>query len=122
MEKPAGRGGFCPISVRWQRRNAIIVREPENGLETLRRQADGLHDVRSLDVELGLYLRSLPDVDVAGRTALAHMLPPMIMPTLTLNLEASQQRDAVIQRAVKPVLHRVQRGRGGCPGRRYRQR
>ena len=109
MESRLGEG-VLPDIRQVAAQNAIIVREPENGLETLRRQADGLHDVRSLDVELGLYLRSLPDVDVAGRTALAHMLPPMIMPTLTLNLEASQQRDAVIQRAVKPVLHRVQRG------------
>lgn len=109
MESRLGEG-VLPDIRQVAAQNAIIVRDPENGLETLRRQADGLHDVRSLDVELGLYLRSLPDVDVAGRTALAHMLPPMIMPTLTLNLEASQQRDAVIQRAVKPVLHRVQRG------------
>ena len=91
-------------------RNAIIVRDPENGRETLRKQADGLHDVRSLDVELGLYLRSLPGVDEEGRRALTRMLPRLLIPTLTINPEASRQRDAIIQRAVKPVLHRVQRG------------
>ncbi len=90
--------------------NAIIVRDPGSRLEILRRQADGLHDVRSLDVELGLYLHTLPGVDEAERAALARILPRFIMPTLTFNPEATRQRDAVIQRAVKPVLHRVQRG------------
>lgn len=90
--------------------NAIIVRDPENGQETLRKQADGLHDVRSLDMELGLYLRSLSGVDEEGRKALSNILPRLIIPTLTLNLEASRQRDEVIQRTVRPVLHRVQRG------------
>lgn len=90
--------------------NAVIVRDVETGGETLRTQAAGLHDQRSLLVALGQYLRTMPDVNASAKNALLEVLPFLVLPTLALNQDATNLRNSEILRAVEPILYRVQRG------------
>lgn len=90
--------------------NAIIVRDVDTGAETLRTQAGGLHDQRSLVVALGQSLRSTPELRSKAKAALLEVLPLLVMPTLAVNQDATNQRNAEVLRAVEPVLYRVQKG------------
>ena len=90
--------------------NAIIVRDVTNGSEVLRTQAEGLHDQRSLLVALGSQLRSASDLRPRAKAALLDALSLLIMPTLALNQDATNQRNAAVLRAVEPVLYQVQKG------------
>lgn len=90
--------------------NAIIVRDVETEAETLRTQAGGLHDQRSLLVALGQNLRAASELKPQAKTALLEVLSHLVLPTLALNQDATNQRNAEILRAVEPVLYRVQKG------------
>lgn len=90
--------------------NAIIVRDVDLGSEVLRTEAEGLRDQRSLLVDLGSQLRSAPGLRPRAKSALLDALSLLVMPTLALNQDATNQRNAAVLRAVEPVLYQVRKG------------
>lgn len=91
--------------------NALLMRDPASGVESLRSPSSGtIHDLRSLTVALGQYLRMELELRPMERTVLMEVLPVLLLPTLVLNKEATQQRNTEMVRIMEPTLYRVHKG------------
>ncbi len=90
--------------------NAVIVRDLDSGTEVLRTQAGGLKDLRTFKVALGRKLRSEEKLNARVKVVLQEMMPLMVMPTLAVNQEVTNQRNEEMLAAVEPVFYKVQPG------------
>ncbi|WP_298068406.1 HDIG domain-containing metalloprotein [uncultured Mailhella sp.] len=90
--------------------NTAVVRDLDSGTEVLRTQAGGLIDLRMLQAALGRRVRSDAQLSARAKVALQEILPLMVLPTLSLNQEVTQQRNADMLAAVEPVFYKVQQG------------
>ncbi len=90
--------------------NAVIVRDLDSGTEVLRTQAGGLKDLRSFKVALGRKLRAEEKLNSRAKVALQDVMPLMVVPTLAVNQEVTNQRNEEMLAAVEPVFYKVQPG------------
>ena len=90
--------------------NAAIVRDLDSGTEVLRTQAGGLSDLRMFRVALGRKLREDTGLNQRAKVVLQEVMPLMVIPTLAVNQEVTNQRNADMLAAVEPVFYKVQTG------------
>lgn len=90
--------------------NAVIVRDLDSGTEILRTQAGGLKDLRSFQVALGRKLRAENKLNSRVKIALQEIMPLMVVPSLAVNQEVTNQRNEEMLAAVEPVFYKVQPG------------
>ena len=90
--------------------NAVIVRDLDSGTEILRTQAGGLKDLRSFQVALGRKLRAENKLNSRVKIALQEIMPFMVVPSLAVNQEVTNQRNEEMLAAVEPVFYKVQPG------------
>ena len=90
--------------------NAVIVRDLDSGTETLLTQAGGLKDLRLFRVSLGRKLRSEEKLNSRTKVVLQEIMPLMVVPTLAVNQEVTNQRNEEMLAAVEPVFYKVQTG------------
>ena len=83
--------------------NAVIVRDLDSGTEVLRTQAGGLKDLRTFRVALGRKLRSEEKLNSRVKVVLQEVMPLMVVPTLAVNQEVTNQRNEEMLAAVEPV-------------------
>ena len=90
--------------------NTAIVRDLDSGTEVLRTQAGGLSDLRMFRVSLGRKLRGESGLSQRAKVVLQEVMPLMVIPTLSVNQEVTNQRNEEMLAAVEPVFYKVQTG------------
>jgi len=93
-----------------QFKGGILVRDLTTGTETLRTNLHAIPDIRTVTSELTQTLKNDGQLQLATRRAILSLIEPLLVPTLTLNREATAARSAEVTDAIEPVLYRLQRG------------
>ena len=102
-------------------KNGIIVRDVDTKAETLRPDVSDIRDVPAVLAAFTQKLRSAEKLTPQGRRAVLVLFSPLIMPTLTLNREATQALGNAVAQTVEPVYYHIQTlgvfmGPSGKPG------
>lgn len=91
-------------------RNGILIRDMDTGVETLRTEVADIKDLTSLLVSFSQWLREREALSPMARRAVYALFSPLVMPTLTLNREATLSLGAAVAETVEPVYYRIQQG------------
>lgn len=91
-------------------KNGIIVRDVDTKAETLRPNVSDIRDVPAVLAAFTQKLRSAERLTPQGRRAVLVLFSPLIMPTLTLNREATQSLGNAVAQTVEPVYYHIQKG------------
>ena len=91
-------------------KNGIIIRDMDNKTETLRPEVADIRDVPAVLAAFTQRLRTAPALTPEGRRAVLIMFSPLVMPTLTLNREATQSLGDAVAQTVEPVYYHIQKG------------
>ena len=91
-------------------KNGIIVRDVDTKAETLRPDVSDIRDVPAVLAAFTQKLRSAEKLTPQGRRAVLVLFSPLIMPTLTLNREATQALGNAVAQTVEPVYYHIQKG------------
>ena len=91
-------------------KGGILVRNVQTGQETMYTEPQVLPDVRMVQAELALMLRSLGDRSIVAKRAAQRLIELLISPTLSANYELTKTRTMEIVDAMEPTIHHVQRG------------
>ena len=91
-------------------KNGIIVRDVDTKAETLRPNVSDIRDVPAVLAAFTQKLRSAEKLTPQGRRAVLVLFSPLIMPTLTLNREATQSLGNAVAQTVEPVYYHIQKG------------
>ncbi|MDL2210496.1 HDIG domain-containing protein, partial [Desulfovibrio sp. OttesenSCG-928-O18] len=91
-------------------KGGVIVRNVRGGQETMYTEPQVLPDVRMVQAELGIMLRSLSAKSVIARRAAQQIVDMLIAPTLIPNYELTKTRTQEIVEAMEPSVYHVQRG------------
>jgi len=110
MESTLSNGVIADMRQLSSTDNAAIVRDLDSGTEVLRTQAGGLSDLRMFRVALGRKLREDTGLNQRAKVVLQEVMPLMVIPTLAVNQEVTNQRNADMLAAVEPVFYKVQTG------------
>ncbi|MBR3881303.1 MAG: HDIG domain-containing protein [Mailhella sp.] len=110
MESTLSNGVIADMRQLANTDNAAIVRDLDSGTEVLRTQAGGLSDLRMFKVALGRKLRAETGLKSSTKVMLQEVMPLMVVPTLAVNQEVTNQRNADMLAAVEPVFYKVQTG------------
>lgn len=87
-----------------------IIRDMDNKTETLRPEVGDIRDVPAVLAAFTQKLRTASALTPEGRRAVLIMFSPLIMPTLTLNREATQALGDAVAQTVEPVYYHIQKG------------
>ena len=90
-------------------KNGIIVRDVDTKAETLRPDVSDIRDVPAVLAAFTQKLRSAEKLTPQGRRAVLVLFSPLIMPTLTLNREATQALGNAVAQTVEPVYYHIQK-------------
>ncbi len=90
--------------------SALIMRDKETGLETIRMGSQNLQDIRILTARFAQFLQNETTLKKQERAALLEILPLFFQPTLLHNQEATYLRNSNILQAIEPVYYRVKKG------------
>ena len=90
--------------------NSIIVRNRDNKAESVRTSNTGLIDVHTLTVALGNKIRSDNAVDAKTQGVLIEVFPRLLLPTLAMNQDASDERIEEILLSIEPVFYHINKG------------
>jgi putative nucleotidyltransferase with HDIG domain len=88
----------------------VLVRDLSSGVETLRVDVHKLMDVSRLRGELDEFLRNELKKSLRIRKAVLNLLSPLILPSLTYNADATQERVREVTAAVEPVYYHIKKG------------
>ena len=110
MESALSNGVIADMRLLANTDNAAIVRDLDSGTEVLRTQAGGLSDLRMFKVALGRKLRSETSLNQRAKVVLQEVMPLMVVPTLAVNQDITNQRNADMLAAVEPVFYKVKTG------------
>ena len=110
MESTLANGVIADMRQLANTDNSAIVRDLDSGTEVLRTQAGGLIDMRMFKVALGRKLREETGLKQRAKVVLQEVMPLMVIPTLAVNQEVTNQRNADMLAAVEPVFYKVQTG------------
>lgn len=91
-------------------KNGILIRNMDTGAETLRPEVAGIQDVPAILAAFTQTLRTAETLSPQARRAVLVMFSPLIMPTLTLNREATQSLGNAVAQTVAPVYYHIQQG------------
>lgn len=91
-------------------KGGVIVRSLREGSETMYTEPQIIPDIRMVQAELGLKLRSLPDRSLIARRAAQQIIGVLIAPTLVPNYELTKTRTAEVLAAMEPSVYNVQKG------------
>lgn len=91
-------------------KNGIIIRDMDTGTETLRPEVADIRDVSAVLAAFTQNLRTANTLTPQGRRAVLILFSPLIMPTLTLNREATQALGNAVAQTVEPVYYHIQKG------------
>ena len=110
MESALSNGVIADMRQLSNTDNAAVVRDLDSGTEVLRTQAGGLKDIRMFKVALGRKLRAEEKLNARAKVVLQEVMPLMVVPTLAVNQEVTNQRNEEMLAAVEPVFYKVQTG------------
>ena len=94
MESALSNGVIADMRQLANTDNTAIVRDLDSGTEVLRTQAGGLSDLRMFKVALGRKLRGESGLSQRAKVVLQEVMPLMVVPTLAVNQEVTNQRNA----------------------------
>ncbi len=104
------RGGVLPeMRLILSYRGGVIIRNLASGEETLHPDAQGILDLKSVEVQLSQQIKQL-SISGQGKRALSQVFSNLLRPTLVPNYEATTIRATLAKESVTPVVHRVLRG------------
>lgn len=90
--------------------SGILVRDMETRQEALRPDNATVRDIPALLAMFSQMTAARSGLTYEGRRAVAALFSPLIMPTLTLNREATLSLGEAMAQTVKPVYYDIQRG------------
>jgi putative nucleotidyltransferase with HDIG domain len=88
----------------------VLIRNMDTGQEFLRPSSDDIRDLSSLLALFSQHMRANSDLDQPERRVLNQLATALIMPTLTINREATQALGAMIGQNAEPVYYRISKG------------
>ena len=110
MEQRFAGGIVADIRLLIGASGGLIVRNVRDGHETMYTEPQVLPDVRMVQAELGIMLRTLANKSMAARRAAQQIVDMLIAPTLVPNYELTKNRTMEAMDAMEPTIYRVQRG------------
>ena len=110
MESALSSGVIADIRQLANSDYAAVIRDLDSGTEVLHTQADGLSDLRLFRVALGRKLRDEGSLTTRAKSVLQEIMPLMVVPSLAVNQEVTNQRNEEMLSAVEPVFYKVQTG------------
>ncbi len=96
--------GLLPYST------GIIVRNLETGMESLRTEVTSIRDIPTLLMAMDQMLRTEGRYSIPERRAIVSLFSPLLVPTLTLNREATLNLGNSMAQSVEPVYYYIQKG------------
>lgn len=91
-------------------KNGIIIRDIDTTTETLRPEVGDILDIPALLAAFSQQLRAEQNLSLQERRAIQSLFSPLLMPTLTLNREATLARGKAVAQTVEPVYYNIQKG------------
>lgn len=91
-------------------KNGILIRDMDTGLETLRPDAANIRDIPALLALFSHKLRGESILTPQARRAVWTLFSPLVMPTLTLNREATLALGEKVAQTVEPVIYHIAQG------------
>jgi len=88
----------------------ILVRDRISGVETLRLDVQKIPDLGRLKSELDEFMRNELKKSLRIRRAVLELFSPLLIPSLTPNADATQERIKEVMAAVDPVYYHIKRG------------
>lgn len=110
MEAQLGEGIVGDTRLALSSKNGVIIRDLENGSETLRPDGTDLRDIPSLLASFNQRLRADYNLSPQAKRAIFTLFSPLVMPTLTLNREATLALGEAVAKTVEPVYYNIQQG------------
>ena len=110
MERQLREGVVGDTRLALSSKNGILIRDLENGSETLRPDGTDLRDIPSLLASFNQRLRADYDLSPQAKRAVFTLFSPLALPTLTLNREATQALGEAVAQTVEPVYYHIQPG------------
>lgn len=110
MERQLREGVVGDTRLALSSKNGILIRDLENGSETLRPDGTYLRDIPSLLASFNQRLRADYDLSPQAKRAVFTLFSPLAFPTLTLNREATQALGEAVAQTVEPVYYHIQPG------------
>ncbi len=90
-------------------KGGIVVRNARTGEEILHPELQGVQDLKSVETQLTGAVKAL-SISSQARRAVLRLFTVLTPPSLTPNLEVTEQRAQSLEQAVEPALHTIQRG------------
>lgn len=91
-------------------KGGVMVRNVRDGQETMYTEPQVIPDIRMVQAELAIMLRSLAGKSVITRRASQKIVEMLIAPTLIPNYELTKIRTMEVVQAIEPSVYNVQRG------------
>lgn len=91
-------------------KNGILVRDMETGLETLRTEVSNIRDLSGLFASFSQWLQTEASLSPMARRSIYVLFSPLVMPTLTVNREATLALGDAVAKTVEPVYYHIQQG------------
>ena len=110
MEQRFAGGIVADIRLLLGSKGGIVVRDVQNGQETIYTEPQVLPDIRMVQAEIGLMLRTLSSKSIIARRATQQLLDLLLAPTLIPNYELTKTRTIEAVEAMEPSVYHVQRG------------
>lgn len=110
MEQRFSGGIVADIRLLLGSTGGVTVRDMQNGHETMYTEPQVIADVRLVQAELSMMLRTLGDRSVAARRACQQIVGMLIAPTLIPNYELTKTRIMDAVEAIEPTEYPVLKG------------
>ena len=91
-------------------KGGVLVRNTSDGQETMYTEPQVIPDMRMVEAEVGLMLRSLPQRSASSKRAAHILVEALLAPTLIPNYELTKTRTQAVLDAMEPNIYNVQRG------------
>ena len=110
MEQRFSGGIVSDIRLLLGASGGVIVRNVRDGQETMYTEPQVIADVRMVQAELGVMLRTFSSRSALDRRAAQQIVELLIAPTLVPNYELTKTRTMEAVESMEPTIYRVQRG------------
>ena len=110
MEQRFSGGIVSDIRLLLGSSGGVIVRNMRDGHETMYTEPQVIPDVRMVQAELGVMLRTVSNRSVVARRAAQQIVDLLIAPTLVPNYELTKTRTMEAVESMEPTVYNVQRG------------
>jgi putative nucleotidyltransferase with HDIG domain len=110
MERRFSGGIAADIRQLLGSKGGVIVRNVRDGQETLYTESQAIADVRMVQADLAIMLRTLSSVSVVARRSAQYIVDLLIAPTLSPNYELTKARTLEVLESMDPTIHHVGKG------------